>query len=262
MKKILAITFFLYAVKLFAIEATVFQENYPGFQNYQLLTFTQLRNYFETLPLSALNYTDTTGIRVYKIYGKRGKGFSTLYSKIIRTKSENQISERVIYQLENGNSLEYEIIQKGKDIVPSDDLDLLTFHFNTNSNYEFYQIMIPTFKIQMNRAVLSNGEKSFFNFKFMEFNMKIESNFKSSQATLNYIYFFPYMTNPQASLTVMALETLSGWNSIKYTHLSSQAGEVTPKQFFQGIGEGSGFFSEGSKEIFKMLISLGFPSLD
>lgn len=263
MKRLSLVLFLIFSsYSSMAMDSSVFKDTYPGFHNYQLSTFAQLRNYFEALPLNSLNYTDIDHTRIYKMRDHLTGQMRTLYSKIIREKKENTLSERVIYFLENGQSLEYEVLKKGPHVLNTDDFDLLTFRFKTNALDEFYQISIPTFNILMTHVLNAHGEKDFFNLGFMEFNVQIESLFTKNKAVLTYLYFYKEMPNPQSSLSVQAIEMPDSWGAIQFIHLSSQAGEVTPKQFFQGLASGAAAFNGASKAIFKMLLGLGFPDLE
>lgn len=267
MKAIIILLVLFSTSNLNAFEANLFKTNYPNFQTYQLSLFSQLRNYFETLPLNTLNFTELNGTRIYKLRGKHDDSITTIFSKIIRERgtigNNRKIVERVIYALENGKTLEYSITKEGNDITDTDDLDLLSFHFKSSKQDEFYQISMPAFNIQITHSQQADGEKTFFFMGFMDFNFQIESHFKEHEASLNYIYFFTQMPgNPQSTLTVQAIEAPGSWNSINYYHISSNTGEITPKQFFQGLAGGSMAISEGSSEIFKSTLLMGFPKLD
>lgn len=263
MKIIIFILFLISSSQTNAIETSLLKSNYPNFQTYQLSLFSKLRNYFETLPLNSLNFTDSNGTRVYILQEKHGDKTTTIFSKIVRERSNGKVVERVFYTLENGNTLEYSVTKTGKDILDTDDIDLLTFHFKSSKKDEFYQISMPAFNIQISNSILQDGEKSYFYLGYMDFIFQIDSIFKEYEASLNYIYFMTQMPgNPQSTLTVRAIEAPGSWNSINYYHISSNSGEITPKQFFQGLMGGSMAFNEAANEIFIRTLMLGFPKFD
>ncbi|RPJ70223.1 MAG: hypothetical protein EHM20_15630, partial [Alphaproteobacteria bacterium] len=205
MKTIIFLLILLTTFESNAIDANLFKTNYPNFQTYQLSLFSKLRNYFETLPLNTLNFTELNGTRVYKLRGKYDDRVTTIFSKIIRERTNRKIVERVIYSLENGKTLEYSVTKEGKDLVDTDDLDLLTFHFKSSKQDDLYQIAMPTFNIQITNSVMPDGEKTFLSMG--DFVFQIESHFTEHEASLNYIYFFTQMPgNPQSTLTVRAVE--------------------------------------------------------
>jgi hypothetical protein len=235
-----------------------FNENYPGFKNYEETIFRSLKRYFTNLPLNSLNYIDSTGIRIYKVVLKNGSGHLTIYSKINRIVTEQQIIEHVSYSLENGNSLDFEILKTGVGVIPSADLDLLTFNFNQTINDEFYQITIPKFKMQINRRLLKDGDKSTFLLGMMGFNVQLETHLGEHEANMSYIFFYKGMRHPQFSLTVKAFKKPAEWNSLHYNYLSSIDGELTPKLFFEGLNKGTSVFDSSVEIITYVMQKLGF----
>jgi len=258
MKNLVVLFILFFSFNLWAIETGAFNENYPGFKNYEDTVFGSLKNYFTNLPLNSLNYIDSTGTRIYKVVLQKASGYSTIYSRISRVVNEQQITEHVSYSLENGNSLEYEILKMGVGVIPSADLDLLTFNFKQTSNDEFYQITIPTFKMLINRRLLKDGDKSTFLLGMMGFNVQLENHSSEHEANLNYIFFYKGMSHPQFSLTVKAFETPGEWNSLQFRYLSSIEGEITPKLFFQGLNEWTSVFDSSVEIITYVMQSLGF----
>lgn len=262
MKKIIYLLVIIFSTNCFAIEKTVFKNSYPSFSHYQLLIFTQLRNYFEAFPLNSLNYRTSDGTSVYKIRGANANETTSIFSKITRLKENNQLIEQVSYFLEDGASLQYEIKKIGQNISNSNDNDLLTFKFNPEIGSEFYQITIPAFKIQLTHSKTIDGEKSLFYLNFMEFSLQIESHFMEREASLSYIYFLKEIKpDPQVILNVRAIETKSNWSGIDFIYSINNVGEITPKLFFKGLNDGSEIFMGASQGLFYMTIALGFPKL-
>lgn len=250
-----------FSIKSFAVDPDAFKENYPGFQNYQQMLFVQLRNYFEAMPNNSLNYLDANGTRIYIPRKNNASSPIKIFSSITRTAQDDQISEKVRYYLENGNVFEYELIKKGKNVLPSKDIDLLTFNFKTSIDDEQYTIIIPLLNIEISHSKTPDGAKDLFYFGFIDFNIQIESHFGTHEAHLDYIFFYRHMQNPQASLTVKAVETTDTWGGIRFYHLASEAGEITPQIFFKGLNDGAGVFLETSKIFIPNLIVMGFPLL-
>ena len=242
-----------------AFDAMVFNENFPTYKNYEETILSSLKRYFTNLSSNSLNYIDSNGIRIYKVVPKNGSGYSTIYSKISRISKEQQLTEHVSYSLENGNSLEFEILKTGHGVTPSEDLDLLTFNFKQSSNDEFYQITIPTFKMQLNRRVLKDGDQSTFLLGMMGFNVQLETHFSEHEANMSYIFFYKGMDHPQFSLIVKAIETPSEWDSLHYSYLSTTDGEITPKLFFLGLNEGTSVFNSSIEIIAYIMQKIGFP---
>ena len=174
----------------FAIDSNVFDESYPSFKIYRKLVLDKLQTYFTDLPMNSLNFMDKNGTRVYKIRKNNGPDFVTIYSKITREISDHQTIERVSYFLENGKSLDYIIKKTGQGVTPSEDDDLLTFNFKESISDDFFQITLPTFKMELNHSLLKDGNKSTFYLGMMEVNIQMESYFAENEASSIYIYFF------------------------------------------------------------------------
>lgn len=262
MKTIIFFFFVIFSFNSYSVDRSAFEGTYPGFQSYQLITFTQLRNYFESLPAYSINFDAKNGKKVFKVRSRTENKFITIFSKITREISDKQIIERVGYYLEDGKCLEYELVKKGEKVLPSSDDDLLAFHFSPSAYDDFYQITIPAFNVQLTHSLNPNGVVDFFNMGFMEFNIKIESHFSQDEARLDYIYFYKEMRNPQSSLTVKAIKALNDWGGMKYYHVASNGGEITPGQFFTGLNEGAMVFVEGANIFIQIIRQLGFPKLN
>jgi hypothetical protein len=245
------------------INPLVFNENYPKFQNYQTIIFSKLNDYFESLTLNSTIYVSQDGIRTYKIKNATDDKTIIITSKITREKTASEINEHIIFYLENSISFSYDIKKKGTNVIATDDDDLLNFRLNSIEDIDYYQINIPSFKIQISHTKLPNNEqKSFFSLGFMEFNVQLESHFQDHEASLTYLYFYKWMPNPQSALTVRAIENNSNWSGIRFIHIGSNAGEITPKQFFQGLAEGASAFEESADIISMALTGYGFPKLN
>jgi hypothetical protein len=246
------------SLRLQALDSSVFKENYPDFNVYQTLLFSQLRIYTIQLFKNSIISNTSSGSRVYKVREKTKDGFVIIHSTIEREISEGQIIERISYIFENGNSLRYEVIKKGKNIIQSEDLDLLMFFFK-RGNAEFYQITCFTFNLQLTFNRLADHELSTFNLGFMGVHIQIESYFHEFEASQNYFYFFDKMSYPQFSLKVLAIKSPGDWGGITYTHTGSDWGEVSPSLFFQGLNGASGVFVGAASEISQTSMKLGFP---
>lgn len=263
MKAFIALFVLCLSLKARALGPSVFEETYPNYQNYQQLLFGGLKTYFESLPQNSLNYLDINGVRIFKVRNKNHVDFTTIVSKISRTQSSELLVERVIYYLENGNSLEYIVKKTGKNIAPTADFDLLSFRFKPTFLEDTYKVTIPLYKIEISHSRLEkNKELSFFYLGFMEFNMQIETFYSEFEASRNYIYFSKDMPRPQSSLGVKAIETNHQWNGLSYEYFGTGAGEITPKQFFGALADGAGAFSEASEIMAKIIKHIGFPKLD
>jgi hypothetical protein len=260
MKKIFGLYLCIFSFNLCAIETNVFDENYPAFQVFQETIFSQLRNYFEVLPSKTLYYVTPDGSRIFK-FVKNKTEVGTIYSKITREISPNQILERVTYSLENGVLFVYEVKKNGLAVLPSEDLDLLNFKFNQTPNDKIYQLSIPSLNILMIHTSLTDGVKNLLSLGFMEFTVQTESHFNEHVATLNYIYFFKRMPNPQFIFSVKALEAQNGWNEPSFIHTAGSI-ETTPKIFFEGLNDGFAAFSEASNIALQLLHTQGFPNFD
>lgn len=261
MKKIVALIYLFCSISLLAADPELFKETYPDSQYFQQILFNEIRTYFESLPINSLKYIDANGTIIFKI--PKENGYTTIYAKIQRSEGENQIKEHVSYILENGKSLTYEVIKKGAGVTFSEDFDLLTFKFKRSEKDQFYQIVIPTYNIQITHEKNSE-EKSLFLLGFMEFNIEVNSFFKAHEASLHYLFFSLNIPTPQASLTVRAIESESEWNAVEYYHISSQAGgTISPGEFFKALNDVAGVFADGAQGMFHiMLYRLGFPKLN
>ena len=242
--------------KTFALNADVFGENFPSFQDQQQSAFDKLRSYFELLPISSQTSKESEEIISYQFKN------TTIFSKIARTFSPSSIVEEVSYSVINGSTFLYRIKKSGNKITPTPDYDLLTFNFKQSDEDESYQIVIPLLNIEMNYLKKQTGEKDIISLGFMGFSMSIESNFKEHDALLSYIFFFSLMPDPQIAISVKATEITSGWGDVDYTYYSSNTGEITPKQFFKGLNDSSSVFTSTSDVLYKLLMSLGFPKLN
>ena len=260
MKTILCVLLFL-SFNVQAIEAGFFDNQYPSFQNYQELVFSKIKTYFETLQANSLIYSSSNNIKQYRINDVDNEDLVSITSTIIRLHSPNKITERILYSIENGEVFEVVIEKRGVNIINSLDNDLLSFHFTISPNDEYYQITIPSLQIQLNQTHQSSGMKSFLNIGFMDFILKIESNYQEHQAQQSYFYFIKEMTNPQASLTVKVVENKATWNMLEFSHISSQSGVVTPGQFVDGLNSGAELLTVASEVMFKFLNKGGFPKL-
>lgn len=244
-----------------ALDADVFKDVYPQFYNFQTLLFVQLKAYFERLPSKGVNYFDGSGIRIFKVHQKDKQSIN-VYSKIIRTVKPEEISELVVYSLENGEQFKYEIIKKGSKIAATPDEDLLTFRF-APAREEVYQINIPNFNIHISYSKSADQSNSLFALGFMELYFKVETILRPEVAFLNYIIFFKNIKpTPQAILSVKATQISGEWADINFAHFASNGGELTPKQFFMALADGSMAFTQASMIMANSLQHSGFPKLD
>ncbi len=260
---IILISIFFSSLTKASIDPLVFNENYPDFQNYKTLIFSKLNDYFESLTLNSIIYVSKDGIRTYKIKNNSDEKIIIITSKITREKTASEINEHVIFYLENSISFSYDIKKIGSNVLATNDDDLLNFRLKPIEDIDYYQINIPSFKIQISHTILPNNEqKSFFSLGFMEFNVQIESHFQDHEASLTYLYFYKWMPNPQSALIVRAIENNSNWSGVRYIHIGSNAGEITPKQFYQGLAEGESAFTESADILSMALTGYGFPKLN
>ena len=247
--------------KLHAIDSTVFEDKYPSFQTYQEIVFSKVKTYFETLEANSLIHSLKNGVTQYKITDVDNEDEVFLNSTISRKQSPNSIIERIVYSNDKGNRFEVVVEKHGDHVLKSEDRDLLTFHFKINKEDETYQIMIPVLGIQLYQTQKDSGFVSSFHVGFMDFVLKIESQFQEHTASQTYFYFIKEMPNPQASLTVRAIEKPSTWNDYQFIHISSQSGEVTPAQFVGGLNSGAEMLTMAADMVFKNLSENGFPTL-
>lgn len=261
MKFVFIYLLFFTSFKLHAIDSTVFDDKYPGFQTYQEIIFSKVKTYFETLEANSLIQPLKNGLTQYRIMDIDNEDEVVLHSTIKRIQSPNVIVERIMYSNEKGNRFEVVIEKHGTNVVKSDDHDLLTFHFNMNNNDESYQIAIPALGVQLYQTQKDSGFISSFNVGVMDFVIKIESSFQAHTALQTYFYFIKEMPNPQSSLAVKAIEKSSTWNDFQFIHISSQSGEITPAQFSMGLNSGAQMLTMAADMIFKSLDENGFPTL-
>ena len=263
MKAYFSIFFLLISYNTHAFDPVAFKDIYPDFKNYHSLLLNDLKTYFYSIQENSIIHSDKNEMRIYAIRKTNGTNLGTIQSRIIRQKSINQISERVVYSLENGNKFEYEIMRKGKSLTSTSAEDLLTLKFELNEEEE-YKLIIPSLGIEVSyQKTQKQSDKSFFSIGFMEFNVKIETFVTEKESKRSYTYFFIGMTpSPQAHLIVRAIEGSNAWSGLQYQHSASSTGEITPKQFFGGLADGSGAFGEASKVVINYIQSLGFPTFE
>lgn len=259
-KLIIFILIFSFSQTLLAMDKTVFQENYPTFQEYQEILFSKIRDYFERLPQATIINSNSSDLKIYSFYDKNTKQLNLFYSKITRKISDGEISEKVTYSLSNGTTFTCELLRKGVDLTPTDDNDLLTFNFKLSELEDFYQVTLPESRVKFSYSKNLYGDKAYFDLGFMDFKIQTESFLSQTNSYINYIFFYKYMPNPQASLTARAIST-DGEN-IQFIHTSSQAGELTPKQFFEGLNTSTTVLEGVSDYNYNLIIFSGFPNLD
>ncbi len=261
MKIFIPIFAFLLSFNLQAFDPEAFKDVYPDFKNYQSLLLNDVKSYFDSIHENSVIYSDINGNKTFVVKKTSGEFLGKINCRIIRIKSYNQISERVVYALRNGNKFEYEVLRKGDNLEFNSDEDLLSFKIEPKEEEE-YKFIIPSMNIEASYTLTSEqSDQSFFSIGFMEFNVKIETFSTPKESTRNYIYFFKAIKpSPQASLTVRAIESASIWSGTTYHHSASNGGEITPKQFFGGLADGAGAFGEASTIIINHIQSLGFPN--
>jgi len=260
-----ALFFILFSQKLFSFEKTFFEENFPDVNTYQKILLVQLKTYFETLNAKSIRSTSDEGITTFIYSNGKNSLRQKIFVKIKRDIKEDSIFEQVIFSSETGNLFHVNIFRKGLNLTPFEDNDLLFLKFKMNRKLDFYSIKIPSANLEINhqRFPDKNREVSQLINGIMEFNVQIITLDFEKFSERSYVYFSKSMPTPQASMTVKGyLRQTELGDGIRYVYLSSQAGQLTPKQFFSGLNEGAMAFAEMSLLLEKILYSLDFPNLD
>lgn len=262
---LVALFFIIFSQKVISSEQNFFDENFPDVNTYQKILFVQLKTYFETLNAKSIRSTSLDGMTTFVYTNSKNSTKQKLFAKIIRKISDNSISEDIIFSSETGNLFQVNILRKGNELKPFEDNELFNLKFKMSRKLDFYSIKIPKANLEINhqRFADENREVSQVINGLMEFNVQIVTQDYINFSERSYIYFSKSMPSPQASMTVKGyLRQTDLGEGIRYVYLSSQSGQLTPKQFFSGLNEGSMAFAEMSLILEKIIISLNFPNLD
>ena len=121
--KSLYLILFLFSLNLKATESNVFDENYPNFQNYQELVFSNVKNYFETLKSNSLIQITSPHTYQFKVTDVNNGKIVILKASIIRIQLPNKLIERVSYFNEQEQHFDYIVEKSGSTTSLSDDFD-------------------------------------------------------------------------------------------------------------------------------------------
>lgn len=262
MKKLGLLVIILFSARVFAIDSTVFEENYPGFHDYESMSLTNTRNYFRALFSKSIQTSNREGFRVLEVQNEDWKTSIKISMLIERKIGNNEIIETVKYQLSSGGTLDYTLSRKGPNLKPLSDTDLLMFKFQSLDTYSSYDLIIPTFNVNYHRDISPGNETSFFLLGFMNFNIGINTQTFENEINRDYIYFYSGMNVPQQQLTVNVKEHQGTWEQYEYLHYTRGVGILTPKQFYNGLNDGASMFAQSGMIYQSILYSIGFPKFD
>jgi hypothetical protein len=245
------------------VSDSVFAARYPNFQNYQSLSLQGLQNYFYALISKSVVIQGPSHSIVLLYQNDKGETLLTINAKIERIRTENTLTERVLYVLPDSTIFDYSLKQSVAEsaklqIEESNDVDLLTMNF-TNTKYD-YELLVMPFQTRFIKSHEGNFEKALINFGFMDISIAIETKFLDNEASREYIYFYAGMPNPQTSIKVTVLDDESPMHNLNYIHTSSGS-VMSPSLFFKGLQDGAQIFSDFSMISLVLIKGKGFPAI-
>ena len=236
---------------------------YPNTLNYHQSVFSQLRNYFDSLPLKSLVYQDINGIRTYIVRNEFGIEVNRIKAKIERKKnSAIELTERLIYTSDVGKSFSFLIKKTGSNIKESKDEDLLSLRINPTGDESSFIIQSNEFNYELSILRTQSKVTSYILVNGFDFNLKTDFYFNETSAELQYQFFFPNMPKPQTNLFVYYTFSEFALNQENFKYMISSEGEVTPKKFFEALSQGDSFYEAISTVYLLKLYELGFPTLN
>lgn len=258
---LIAINLFLSLHSSFGMDVSVLEKNYPGFHDYEATALSGVKNYFRNLMSKCIEYSSSDD-SVYAISCVNPTtGVETIFKTAVERKmNSNSIEEVVNYRLQNGNAFTYSLTRRGKNLLPTNDRDLLMFKFRTKDLFDEYELSVPLFQIDFFRKQEEKTEKSYFVFKAMDLSVGINTLSESYQIVRDYIYFYTQINPPEQVLTVKAVPITGDWEGYEYTHFHGNIGLISPKLFFKGLNDGSGIFEAASAMFLSQLYQIGFPT--
>lgn len=255
---LLLISLFI-VINAHAIDESVFEERYPGFQDYQSLSLQGLKNYFSTLFSKSIAINGQKNFYLLRVQDDVGTIISNINVRIERFKNENSIVERVHFTLSNARTFSYTLSRYGANLVENSDIDLITFNFKSNG--ESYELALNQLETRfLVQRISKDLEKSYILMGVFEINTLIETILEKDSARRNYIVFYKNLPSPQSMLTVMAFNGSAAPN-LNYVHVAKGL-EIAPKYFFNSLNDFAGIYFDFSQVSLMTLSQMGFPAIN
>jgi hypothetical protein len=256
------ILFLIFSFNASAITEAVLDDNYPGFHDYAAISFGPVKGYFRKLINKSVVVNGENGPEELQVQDSDRNIIQKIKVQIVKTQSENTITEVINYSFDSGKKLTITLMRKGQNVKFDSDLNLLLFKFDPIENEETFDLVIPEFQIQYHRDNSLTQDNSYYILQFMELNMEINTQITSSEINRDYIFFYAGMPIPQQQLTVNVKEANDTWKEFEFLHYTRSNGIITPKLFFEGLNSASNIFIGASQFYIGKLLEVGFPKFD
>lgn len=261
MIKLTLVLYLFFSAKIFAIDISVLDEQYPGFHDFEATCFSPIRMYLRTLLSRSVIVGHHTTAYNLELKGINSESIIDFRVAIDRSIERNKIVENVNYYFGNGHAFNYIVTRIGDNLSPIPDIELMSFQFSTSDKLKSYSLRIPEFGVDFHRDIGEFLEESYFIFSAINMKIFINTSVANNEVSRNYTFSYRKLNKSQMNLNVLVVESADFWPMIDYVHFLPDVGMIDPKKFYELLGDLNNIFVKSGAEFLDIMHNNGFPKI-